>query len=141
MTRRRHLSSATISLKVSFSSLQTGGVCCISASLLVLSSPPSWAQLKLSSDSWSTEGREGWGAYYASRQRLEEQTKEDVDGADAPEEQEDGLPVEVLQHPEEEEVKECGGAYTSVRGAKMNVPMPEPQIATPVTNGLLLSKY
>ena len=29
----------------------------------------------------------------------------------------------------------------SVRGAKMKVPIPEPQIATPVTKGLFLSKY
>ena len=32
-------------------------------------------------------------------------------------------------------------AHQSQRGAKMNVPMPEPQMATPVTMGLFLSKY
>ena len=32
-------------------------------------------------------------------------------------------------------------AYTSVRGAIMKVPIPDPQIAIPVTNGLFLSKY
>ena len=29
----------------------------------------------------------------------------------------------------------------SVRGAMMKVPMPEPQMAMPVTKGLFLSKY
>ena len=32
-------------------------------------------------------------------------------------------------------------AYMSVRGAMMKVPMPEPQMAMPVTKGLFLSKY
>ena len=31
--------------------------------------------------------------------------------------------------------------YQSVRGANKNVPIPDPQMARPVTNGLFLVKY
>jgi hypothetical protein len=82
--------------------------------------------------------------YLVGGERFEEESKATVEKTDTTEDDESHLPVCVLKQPEDELAKSKkvnDPTNHSVNGANIKVPMPEPQMATPVTNGLFLSKY